>query len=112
MPTSVFIQGHDGRMGKEISEIVLSNKKLTLVADMKKSKVIIDFSSPQGTMEALTKALQIKKPLLVGTTGLLPEHFKKLKSGSKKIPIFFSSNLSNYRFRFITLYCIIIIDFM
>ncbi len=56
--------------------------------------VIIDFTTPQATMELLSKCTKAKKPLVIGTTGLSKEEEAMIFSASQEIPILFSPNYS------------------
>lgn len=58
------------------------------------SDTIIDFSSPQGTKSLLEFALNSPKPLVIGTTGLDDATNSLLSEVSKKMPIFYSTNMS------------------
>lgn len=55
---------------------------------------IIDFSTPDGTMAILPTCLQKKIPLVVATTGLEPEHKKKLEAAAHDIAILVAPNMS------------------
>lgn len=55
---------------------------------------IIDFSSPLATRELLGFACDIKCPMVIGTTGITTEDMERMKEVSKKIPIFYSANMS------------------
>lgn len=58
------------------------------------TEVVIDFSSPGGTMASLEKCLEKKIPLVSGTTGLSDEELQKLKEASSQIPLLHSTNMS------------------
>ena len=105
-------------MGKRIAELAAADKELTLsclleypahpeigqnkfgvkvsadLAQVKNSDVIIDFTSPEATLKLLAAAVEQKKPLIIGTTGLTKEQTEEIVKAGKKIPIIFSSNMS------------------
>jgi 4-hydroxy-tetrahydrodipicolinate reductase len=56
--------------------------------------VIIDFSSPAATMRMLGTALEVKKPLVIGTTGLTGEESGRIRAAGAEIPVLFSPNMS------------------
>ena len=56
--------------------------------------VVIDFSSPEGTMQMLKFATEFKVPAVIATTGFTPEHEKEINKASKVIPVFKSANMS------------------
>ncbi|PIE74135.1 MAG: 4-hydroxy-tetrahydrodipicolinate reductase, partial [Deltaproteobacteria bacterium] len=62
---------------------------------VKKSDIIIDFSSPQGTLSLLEKALEYApKRLVIGTTGLNEHTQNLIKEASKNASVFYASNMS------------------
>jgi len=61
---------------------------------IKSAKVLIDFTTPQSTLENLKIASQNKTAVIIGTTGMTEAQKKKVKSYAKKIPILMSSNMS------------------
>jgi len=56
--------------------------------------VIIDFSSNDGTLEAIRRARGAKAALLVGTTGLSATTLGALRDASTEIPVLLSPNTS------------------
>ena len=71
-----------GNMGKQLVEIVSERKQDTIVsisfserikkldiAGIKKADIVIDFTSSEIVLENIKKVAQMKKPLVVGTTG-------------------------------------------
>jgi 4-hydroxy-tetrahydrodipicolinate reductase len=89
---SSFI-GHDiGNMlnGKPIGVKILESSDEAF----KDADVIIDFSAPTATEEAMEAALKHKIPMVIGTTGLGKDQRGALFKTSEKIPIVFSTNTS------------------
>ncbi|MBF0478181.1 MAG: 4-hydroxy-tetrahydrodipicolinate reductase [Candidatus Omnitrophica bacterium] len=56
--------------------------------------VLIEFTLPEPTMEALDACVKHKVKMVIGTTGLTPEQIKKIEQASKHIAIVYSSNMS------------------
>lgn len=56
--------------------------------------VVIDFSSPVGTRDAVRAAKDFGKPIVIGTTGLSEDTRAAITEASKTIPILLSSNFS------------------
>ena len=97
-----FVGGFEHNKHKDI------NKPLNKVSDIRSSKlvtanssqlikesnVIIDFTTPQSTLENLKIASANKTAVVIGTTGMTDSQKKKVKSYAKKIPILMSSNMS------------------
>lgn len=110
----IAIIGALGKMGKEVLAAIEEKSsyfKATLLIDKKETDNIktfdfalnlkdldcdgiIDFSSNEGTKNALELAKKFKKPLVIGTTALEKETISKAKEYSKDIPIIISSNFS------------------
>lgn len=111
---NVLLNGADGRMGKEIIEIIEKDNDMEIVCgyskienksgkfpiyckvdDIKeKVDVIIDFSVPEATFEILKYAKENKTPIVIATTGFNEEELKKISEISKEIPVFKSPNMS------------------
>ena len=81
----------DIRVGKKIKGIKVQNNSLEA---FKKTDVIIDFSKPKSSIEILNYADQLKKKVIIGTTGFTKKEENIIKNFSKKIPIFKSGNMS------------------
>ena len=60
----------------------------------KKTNVIIDFTVPKCTLEILKIATQLKKRVVIGTTGFSKKEENLIKKFSKKIPILKAGNMS------------------
>ena len=111
----ITVVGGLGRMGKIITKKILQSKYLELnnITDIKNKKslkktniennsltnfkntdVIIDFSRPNGTLEALKIAKKLNKKIVIGTTGFNNHENNLIKKFSKKIAIFKSGNMS------------------
>lgn len=58
------------------------------------SDVLIDFTVPAGLERALQLALGAGRPIVVGTTGLEPQHHKLLAEAAQRIPVLWSANMS------------------
>jgi len=56
--------------------------------------VVIDFSLPDGTREAIKLCRKRKLPLVIGTTGLTPHHERAITQAARVIPILQAANFS------------------
>ena len=90
-------------MGQAIGEALKNHPRCTLSVSgtrdntehlFKVSDVIIDFSSPEALETHLNLSLQYTKPLVVGTTGLLPPHHQLITSAAALIPLVVAANMS------------------
>ncbi len=82
-----------------IEEFSIKPDKDILITDnteelLKSSDVVIDFTIAKGTEALLESALEINKPLVIGTTGLIPHQINLLKQASCEMPILYSTNMS------------------
>ena len=80
---------------KKVSEI--NSTKLidsNPILSIKLANVLIDFTTPESTLQNIKIASQNKTAVIVGTTGITETQKKKIISYSKKIPILMSSNMS------------------
>ncbi len=59
-----------------------------------KADVIVDFSNPSLINSLLDFSLKNEMSAVICTTGYSPEQVEKIKSASKKIPVFYSGNMS------------------
>lgn len=98
----LFLVGANGKMGKSIQALAAKEYPLFEIISMNLKHlssshlpdIIIDFSSPQGTLDAIACAEKFKKPLVSGTTGLSQNHFQQMQKASNQIAILHSPNFS------------------
>lgn len=114
----IAVSGALGKMGRRIINLIGQDADLTLVAaleqkghsnigtsaggvkvsdnpaDIKEADCLIEFSTPQATLEHLDFALRHKKPMIIGTTGLNDQQKNKIKNSSRHVSIVFSPNMS------------------
>lgn len=112
------VSGCQGRMGNRITYLALEDKafKVTTLLEhqahpkthepiynisiqtdssaLKGCKALIEFTTPEATLEHIEACLKYKVGMVIGTTGLNDDQIKKIKAASKKVPIVFSSNMS------------------
>jgi len=112
------VSGCQGRMGSRILELAFNDLEFTVVciledkshpainskvkhlsitdnSDMiKEAEVLIEFTSPEATMEHLKNCLQYKKATVIGTTGLNVAQIDQIKEAGREIPIVLSPNMS------------------
>lgn len=101
---NTIIYGAKGKMGQALLDSISREKDLNLLGAvssqdsivplLNKSDVVIDFTTPQATMELLSLCKEAKKSLVIGTTGLSQEEEAAIVEASKEIPILFSPNYS------------------
>jgi 4-hydroxy-tetrahydrodipicolinate reductase len=71
---------------------------LPVVADARaaigRGDVVIDFTLPEATVANVQVAQELRKPMVIGTTGLSDAQLAILKSASRVIPLVISPNMS------------------
>lgn len=100
----ICVSGSKGKMGERIIELSKDDAELELVGSfdigedseipMAACECLIEFTSPQATMEHLAVCERLGKAMVIGTTGLSDADKETIKAASKKIPIVFSPNMS------------------
>ena len=100
----VAIAGSEGRMGRRIINLAEKDKEIEIVSkfdlgvnpepEIAKCDVLIEFTTPQATVEHAIIAEKLKKSLIIGTTALSGEDNKIIKKASRNIPIVISPNMS------------------
>ncbi len=79
-------------MGKAIAKAVSEDPHFTIDEDH--GDVLIDFSSPDALQLSLDRAVSAAIPILVGTTGLQPEHHAAIEQAAKSIAVIKAPNTS------------------
>lgn len=117
----VCLVGGKGRVGQILCDLILKSTKFKVTAIVDNGVVphgnnqhlkdatecvfmsdipdiavdlVIDFSSPDMTVEALNWSVKQKVAFLSGTTGLSEGVHQKLREASSKIPVLWSANMS------------------
>ena len=60
----------------------------------RRGSVVIDFSLPEATMNNISRCVEARVPLVLGTTGVSQEALAALKEASAEIPILAAANFS------------------
>lgn len=124
MTTKLAISGAAGRMGRRLIALATEDSDFTLTMALEHTEcnhlgedagvlagvgvlnipittevegdwdVLIDFSTPAGTMHYLDACLQTNRRLVTGTTGLDDEQLARIESAAREIPIVRAANMS------------------
>jgi 4-hydroxy-tetrahydrodipicolinate reductase len=124
MVIGVGVNGAAGRMGRRLIALIAEADDLKLAAAVEQQEsaslgqdagelagigklglsvsremptdldVVVDFSSPQGTLSALRFCSRYRKPIVIGTTGLGDDERAHVGSAAKHIPCLLSPNMS------------------
>lgn len=113
---NVLISGAHGKMGLEVFNQIKQNDKFNVIcgfdikedlnnifpiysnlSNIKNSSdidVIIDFSTPEASLNILEYACEKHIPIVIATTGFSDEQLLLIEKFSKNLPIFRSANMS------------------
>lgn len=111
----VILNGCNGAMGRAVTKVVSESLDVEIVAGIDKNTemyqnsyevfnnifdykgkadVIIDFSHPSCLDDILSYGKKNNTPMVIATTGLSSEDYKKIESVAKNVPIFKTANMS------------------
>lgn len=118
---NIILCGAGGRMGQAVIEAVKENPEYRIAAVIERSghprigkpfaeglptvlddmllamnsgDVVVEFTTPEATLANAKKAAIIKKPMVIGTTGLVAKDKELFQDLAKEIPLVVSSNMS------------------
>jgi 4-hydroxy-tetrahydrodipicolinate reductase len=104
--TKIGIAGINGRMGQGLLRELESGAWAGLAfgsgstssddpaALFQDNHVVIDFTTPTAPRAHLALAVQYKKPLIIGTTGLTDADLQAMKDAAKNCALLYSANMS------------------
>ena len=102
--TKIAITGSNGRMGQALIEAVKLNPNVSqgsilnrgddIKRVLKDFDVLIDFTRPEATLDALSTCQSAGKAMVIGTTGFSDDALKVIDQASSDIPIVFAPNMS------------------
>jgi 4-hydroxy-tetrahydrodipicolinate reductase len=93
-------------MGRQVAAVASSDPGFTIVGGvslgstellpglLERADVLVDFSAPAASVAFLAAARKSGTPAVVGTTGFTDRQKAQLRGASRKIPVFFSPNMS------------------
>jgi 4-hydroxy-tetrahydrodipicolinate reductase len=100
----ICVSGSEGKMGSRVIDLAKEDAELEVTAGfdvdgnaqlgVANCECLIEFTTPVATMEHLALCETLKKPIVIGTTGLSEEEKAKIKEASSHIPVVLSSNMS------------------
>lgn len=111
--TKILLSGACGKMGEKIADVVSKKDNMQIVCGVDIAQricdfpiynsfdtiketpdVIIDFSHVSVLEKLLKYACDKNIPCVIATTGFSQEQISAIKEASKKIPVFFTANMS------------------
>ncbi|HEX8308059.1 MAG TPA: 4-hydroxy-tetrahydrodipicolinate reductase [Allosphingosinicella sp.] len=90
--TSISIFGAGGRMGRAIAEAAPLRGDVRIVEH--DADAFVDFSAPEAVEAHLEQARRAGRPILIGTTGLEPDHDRLIDEASAEIAVIQAANTS------------------
>ena len=101
----ICVSGSKGKMGSRIIELAKDDADLQICGEfdvveenpeqfIEGCDCLIEFTTPQATMEHLALCEKHKKAIVIGTTGLSDDEKKKAEEASANIPVVLSPNMS------------------
>ena len=91
-PIRISLFAPEGRMGRAIARAVADDPGFAI--DQDHADVLIDFSAPDALQASLDRAVAGGIPILVGTTGLLPDHHAAIAEAAKTVAVIQAPNTS------------------
>jgi 4-hydroxy-tetrahydrodipicolinate reductase len=101
--TSIGILGGDGRMGRAIAEAAGASvagavdrgaEEGALATLAASSDVLVDFTAPDALAAHLDAAVAAGTPIVIGTTGLSPDHHRAIDGAARRIAVLQTANTS------------------
>ncbi len=124
MTTKIAINGACGRMGLTVGKLAAAGREFPIAEALEgagfaglgrdygtflgidpigvkvshelagRADSVIDFSTPDASLDRLAECAKRKTPMVVGTTGFTDAQKKQIAAAAKKLPILLSSNMS------------------
>jgi len=91
-PIRISLIAPNGRMGESIAKAAAEDPGFAI--DQDHADVLVDFSAPDALRASLDRAIAGGTPILVGTTGLQPEHHAAIEAAAKTIAVIQAPNTS------------------
>jgi len=102
--TKIAITGSNGRMGRALIKAVklnpnvsqgsILNREDDIKKILKDFDVLVDFTRPEATLNAVSICQNAGKAMVIGTTGFSDDDLKVIDQASGDIPIVFAPNMS------------------
>ena len=102
--TRIAITGSNGRMGRALIRAVKLNPNVSQGSILNRGDdikqvlndfdVLVDFTRPEATLDALSICQNAGKAIVIGTTGFNDNALKVIDQASSDIPIVFAPNMS------------------
>jgi 4-hydroxy-tetrahydrodipicolinate reductase len=104
MSVRVAIAGSNGRMGRALQDAARASEGISLASafdigdDVKAAlagaDVLIDFTRPEGTLAHVAACRELRRAIVIGTTGFTLAQVESIREASRAIPIVMAPNMS------------------
>ena len=91
-PLRLVLTAPNGRMGQAIAAAAVADDGFAISEDH--GDVLVDFSAPEALAASLDRAVSAGLPILVGTTGLKPEHEALIAEAARSVAVLRAANTS------------------
>jgi 4-hydroxy-tetrahydrodipicolinate reductase len=91
-PIRIALFAPRGRMGKAIAAAVADDPGFAI--DQDHGDVLVDFSVPDALEASLGRAVSAGIPILIGTTGLKPDHHEAIEQAARQVAVIQAPNTS------------------
>ena len=91
-PIRISLVAPEGRMGRAIAKAIEGDVGFEIAQDH--GDVLVDFSAPDALRTSLDRSIAGNVPILVGTTGLQPEHHAMIEDAAKRVAVIQAPNTS------------------
>jgi 4-hydroxy-tetrahydrodipicolinate reductase len=92
--TRIFLFGAGGRMGRAIAAIAGARDDIEITNEAASADLFVDFSAPDALDDHLRAAVDAGIPILIGTTGLTPDHHRAIDAAAEKVAVLQAANTS------------------
>jgi 4-hydroxy-tetrahydrodipicolinate reductase len=102
--TRIGILGASGRMGRAVAAVLADCAEARLAGSCGRGDdagamtggcdVLVDFSAPDALALNLQAALAADRPIVIGTTGLGPDHHQAIDEAARRIAVLQAANMS------------------
>jgi 4-hydroxy-tetrahydrodipicolinate reductase len=96
---AAFERSNHESVGSDVGEVVgLGSLRIHVAPDLRSvldaGEVVIDFTHHQASVEHLRQAAEVKKPIVIGTTGFSTDEIETIKTLAQDVPCVQAPNMS------------------
>ncbi len=84
--------------GRDAGDLAAAARGMPIETDVHRvlggSDVLVDFTRPEGTLGHLRAARELRRAMVIGTTGFAPAGVEEIRAAAREIPIVMAPNMS------------------